>query len=48
VPVAVAKNIHAIYYNATALQPEWDPVENTLDNIRGVLKGYRVGVTLAA
>ena len=41
-PVAVAKNIHAIYYNSTALQPEWDAVENTVDNIRGVLSGYRV------
>ena len=42
VPVEVARDVKAVYYNSTAITVHFTPVENTLAAMRGVLKGYRV------
>ena len=42
IPIGVPTNVRIEQYNATALMVTWNPVPDTIEQIKGVLKGYRV------
>ena len=41
-PLAQTKELRVWQENGTALLAEWDPVENTIEKMRGRLLGYRI------
>jgi len=43
VPKGVPISVKAVYFNATAITVEWKEVDDTVEVMRGVLLGYRVG-----
>nr|AUG84451.1 contactin [Platynereis dumerilii] len=42
IPIGVPTNVRIEQYNATALMVTWNPVPDTIEQIKGVLKGYRI------
>ena len=42
VPTATAENVQAEPFNATACYVQWEPVSDTVENLKGKLGGYRV------
>lgn len=41
-PTAKVEKLTVYQYNCTALMAEWEPVEDTIKNIKGQLTGYRI------
>jgi len=41
-PKGVPINVRAVYFNATAITVEWQPVADTIEVMRGRLLGYRI------
>ena len=42
VPTGQPTNLRVLQFNGTALEAEWDPVEDTIELMKGRLLGYRV------
>ncbi|XP_022311293.1 contactin-like [Crassostrea virginica] len=44
IPLARPQNVNGFELNSTALWVTWDPMLNTRENAKGVIKGYRITV----
>ena len=43
-PMAIPEQVVALQYNSSSLNVTWRPIEETRENVRGKLIGYRVKI----